>query len=123
MLLKCTQYARKFGKLSSGHRTGKGQFFIPIPKKGNAKEHSNYHTVALISHASRTSLVAQMVESVHSAGDLGSIPGSGRLPGEGNGNPVQYSCLENPMDGGAWCRLLSMGSQRAGHDFTFTFTC
>ena len=35
-------------------------------------------------------------------GDLGSIPGSGRSPGEGNGNPIQYSCLENPMDGGAW---------------------
>ena len=33
------------------------------------------------------------------AGDPGSIPGSGRSPGEGNGNPVQYSCLENPMDG------------------------
>ena len=36
------------------------------------------------------------------AGDLGSIPGSGRSPGEENGNPLQYSCLENPMDGGAW---------------------
>ena len=35
-------------------------------------------------------------------GDLGSIPGSGRSPGEGNGNPLQYSCLENPKDGGAW---------------------
>ena len=35
-------------------------------------------------------------------GDLGSIPGSGRSPGEGNGNPLQYSCLENFMDGGAW---------------------
>ena len=34
--------------------------------------------------------------------DLGLIPGSGRLPGEGNGNPLQYSCLENPMDRGAW---------------------
>ena len=34
-------------------------------------------------------------------GDLGSVPGSGRSPGEGNGNPLQYSCLENPMDGGA----------------------
>ena len=41
--------------------------------------------------------------SVYNAGDLGSIPGSGRLPGEGNGNPLQYSCLENPVDGGAWC--------------------
>ena len=40
--------------------------------------------------------------SVCSAGDPGSIPGSGRSPGEGNGNPLQYSCLENPMDRGAW---------------------
>ena len=37
-------------------------------------------------------------ESACNAGDLGSIPGSGRSPGEGNGNPLQYSCLENPMD-------------------------
>ena len=37
--------------------------------------------------------------SACNAGDLGSIPGSGRSPGEGNGNPLQYSCLENPMDG------------------------
>ena len=41
-------------------------------------------------------------ESACNAGDLGSIPGSERAPGEGNGNPLQYSCLENPMDGGAW---------------------
>ena len=40
--------------------------------------------------------------SAYSAGDPGLIPGSGRSPGEGNGNPLQYSCLENPMDGGAW---------------------
>ena len=40
--------------------------------------------------------------SAYSAGDPASIPGSGRSPGEGNGNPLQYSCLENPMDGGAW---------------------
>ena len=40
--------------------------------------------------------------SVCNAGDLGWIPGSGRSPGEGNGNPLQHSCLENPMDGGAW---------------------
>ena len=36
------------------------------------------------------------------AGDPGLIPGSGRYPGEGNGNPLQYSCLENPMDKGCW---------------------
>ena len=40
--------------------------------------------------------------SAYNAGDLGSIPGSGRSSGEGNGNPLRYSCLENPMDGGAW---------------------
>jgi len=39
--------------------------------------------------------------SAHNVGDLGSIPGLGRSPGEGNGNPLQHSCLENPMDGGA----------------------
>ena len=40
--------------------------------------------------------------SVYNVGDPGSIPGSGRSPGEGNGNPFQYYCLENPMDRGAW---------------------
>ena len=49
-----------------------------------------------------TSLVSQMVKaSAYNVGDLGSIPGSGRSSGEGNGNPLQYSCLENPMNGGA----------------------
>ena len=55
MLWKCcTQYASKFGKLSSGHRTGKAQF--SFPKKSNAKECSNYCTIALISHASKVML-------------------------------------------------------------------
>ena len=40
--------------------------------------------------------------TAHSAGDPGSIPGSGRSPGDGNGNPLQYSCLENSMDRRAW---------------------
>ena len=52
-------------------------------------------------------------ESACNEGDLGSIPGSGRSPGEGNGNPLLYSCLENSMDRG---RLQSMGSQRVGHN-------
>ena len=60
MLWKCcTQYASTFGKLSSGHRTGKDwkrSVFIPIPKKGNAKECSNYRTIAIISHTSRVML-------------------------------------------------------------------
>ena len=113
----------------------KRSVFIPIPKKGNAKERSNYCTIALISHSS---LIAQLVknppamqetwfdswvrkihwrrdrlptsvflgfpcgstgkESACNIGDLGSIPGLGRYPGEGNGYPLQYSGLENSMD-------------------------
>ena len=60
--------------------------------------------------------------SAHNAGNLGSIPGSGRFPGEGNGNPLQYSCLENPMDERAWCKLLPMGLQRVGHDWVTSFS-
>ena len=60
MLLKCcTQYASKFGKLSSGHRTGKGQFSFQshcLPLEVNAKECSNYWTIALISHTSKVML-------------------------------------------------------------------
>ena len=78
-------------------------------------------------------------ESACNAGDLGSIPGLGRPPRERNGNPLQYSCLENPMDRGAWratvhrvakdldttehahtfihlLALSTAGSQRVGHD-------
>ena len=54
----------------------------------------------------QASLVARCKGSACNAEDLGSIPGSGRSPGEGNGNPLQYSCLGDP----------SMESQRAGHD-------
>ena len=54
------------------------------------------------------------VESDCSAVDPGSIPGSGRSPGEGNGNPLQYSCLKNPMDRGAW--------QATVHGFTKSWT-
>ena len=45
---------------------------------------------------------SEVKASACNAKDLGSIPGLGRSPGEGNGNSLQYSCLENPMDGGAW---------------------
>ena len=52
----CTQYASKFGKLSSGHRTGQGQFSYQSQRKAMPKECSNYHTIALISHASKVML-------------------------------------------------------------------
>ena len=45
---------------------------------------------------------SEVKASASNVGDLGSIPGWGRSPGEDNGNPLQYSCLENPMDGGVW---------------------
>ena len=54
-------------------------------------------------------------ESACSAGHPGSIPGLGRSPGERNGNPLQYSCLENYIDGGAWWATVH-GLQRVGHD-------
>ena len=63
----------------------------------------------------RASLVAQTVESACNAGDPGSIPGSGRSPGEGNGYPLQYSYLGNLTNRGAW-QAISMGSQRVGHN-------
>ena len=57
MLWKCyTQYVSKFGKLSSGHRIGKGQFSFQSQRKGKAKEWPNYHTIALISQASKVML-------------------------------------------------------------------
>ena len=71
---------------------------------------------------------SEVKASAPNVGDLSSIPGLGRSPGEGNGNPLQYSCLEKPMDGGAWkaspwgreesdtTELQSAGSQRVGHD-------
>ena len=58
-------------------------------------------------------------ESACNAGDTGSIPGLGRSPGEGNGNPLQYSCLKNPMEifhGEEPDGLQSVGSQRVGQD-------
>ena len=62
-------------------------------------------------------------ESARNAGDPGSIPGSGKSPGEGNGNPLQYSCLGNPMDRGTWWATVHgvTKSQTQLSDFTFTF--
>ena len=48
------------------------------------------------------SVVKNLPDKAGNTGDLGSIPGSGSSPGKGNGNPLRYSCLENPMDRAAW---------------------
>ena len=62
--------------------------------------------------------------SACNVGDLGPIPGLGRSAGEGNGNPLQYSCLENPLDGGAWWATVQVvaKSQIRLSNFTFTFS-
>ena len=64
----------------------------------------------------------QTNKSPPKAGDWGSIPGSGRSSGEGIGNPLQYSCLENPMDGGAWWAAVHVVAKNWTrlNDFTFT---
>ena len=64
----------------------------------------------------QASLVAQiMKESTCNTGDPGSVPGSGRSPGEKNGYPLQYSCLENPMDRGAWWAMVhAWGRKESG---------
>ena len=94
----------------------KTSVFIPIPKKGNAKECSNYHTIALISQWHPTPVLLPGKShgwrslvgcSPWGRQELGSTGGlhfhfSVSSIGEGNGNPLQCSCLENPRDGGAW---------------------
>ena len=67
---------------------------------------------------------SEVKASACNVGDLDSIPGSGRSSGEGNGNPLQYSCLGNPRDRGAWWPTVHgvAKSQTRLSDFTFTFT-
>ena len=66
---------------------------------------------------------SEVKASACNAGGLGSIPGSGRSPGEGNGTPLRYSCLENPMDVGAWWAAVHgvAKSRTPLSDFIFTF--
>ena len=66
--------------------------------------------------ASQLALVVKnLLASARDIRDTGSIPGSGRFPGGGHDNPLKYSCLENPMDRGAWQSTVC-GFQRDGHD-------
>ena len=68
---------------------------------------------------------SEVKASASNVGDLGLIPGSGRSPGEGNGNPLQYSCLDNPMDRGAWSATVhgAAKSQTRLSNFTLPYTC
>ena len=82
----------KFRKLSSGHKTGKRSVFIPIPKKGNAKEYSNYHTIAFISHASKVMLkILQARLQQYINHELTDVQGEFRK-GRGNRNQIANIC-------------------------------
>ena len=67
---------------------------------GNVKIRNNFNVPQ--SENTQIMIHSEVKASACSVGDPDSIPGWGRSPGEGNGNPLQYSCLENPMEGGAW---------------------
>ena len=68
-------------------------------------------------------MVKNLPANADDTADKGSVPGLGKSPGEGNGNPLQYSCLENPMDGGAWWTTVHgvTKSRTRLSNFTFTF--
>ena len=102
----CASWAQHF------HTQWKRSVFIPIPKKGYAKECLNLWI---------TTKCGKFLKRWEYQATLGLIPQSGRFPGEGDGNPLQYSCLKDPMDGGAWCPWAAKSRTRLS-DFTF-FTC
>ena len=97
---------------SPGKNTGVGCYFLLqgiFPTQGSNP--SLQHWGQIFDHLSHSTYPNQEEDfpggsdgkaPAYNAGDPGSIPGSARSPGEGNGNPLQYSCLENPMDGEAW---------------------
>ena len=98
----CIHYLSKSRRPSSGHRTGKGQSSPQFPRgviPKNALNIGQLHSSLMLVDFPG---VSDGKVSAYNVEDLGSIPGLGRSPGEGNGNPLQYSWLENPMDGGAW---------------------
>ena len=72
--------------------------------------------LGLIEGFSGGSVVKNLPAIAGDTRDMGSIPGSGRSPGGSNGNPLQYSCLKNLMDRGAWQATQYMGSQRVEHN-------
>ena len=109
-------------------RTSCGRCFITVKKDRESVWHRHQKgesapLAGLIKalYTFRTSGGSDGKASAYNAGDPGSIPGSGRSPGEGNGNPLQYSCLENPVDGGAWWAIVRgvAKSWTGVRDFTF----
>ena len=85
----------------------KNDRMISVCFQGNPFNNTAIQAYSLTSNAEEAEIEqfyggSEVKASACNAGDPGSIPGSGRSPGKGNGNPLQYSCLQNPMDRGAW---------------------
>ena len=92
----------RISKTVLNYSGGSGHPCLVPDLRGNAFSFSLLRVMFPL-NLSYIALVAQMVKvSAYNVGDPGSIPGSEKSPGEGNGNPIQYYCLENPMEGGAW---------------------
>ena len=128
-----------FKKIYQAHVVAPTGKFTPLRSEQNPprKKWTRAHTLALKSLWKNLKVLSNCCDSgwIHrfknapedktstcSAGDWGSLPGLGRFPGEGNGNLLQYSCLENPMDRGAWWATVRRvaKSQTWLSDFTFT---
>ena len=92
-------------------RSHKDRHSFEIPASPVSPEHTRLLAVTLGFPGGSDSK-----ESACNAGDLGLIPGSGRSPGEGNGYPLRYSCLENSVDRGAWWATVHRGA-KIGHDW------
>ena len=95
---ECLLYIFCSKKLFAGGRQGCSQKPRNLVQPGSGKKKKNLPNL----RTPKASPMAQCKESTCHAGDSGLIPGSGRCPGEGNGNPLQYSCLGSPKDRGAW---------------------
>ena len=95
-----------------------------LQSMGSHKVGHDWNDLA-VATAAAWCLSLEVKASARNAGDLGSIPGWGRFPWRRKCNPLQYSCLENPMDGGAWWATVYRLAQSRTRlsDFTFTFDC
>ena len=96
---------------------GVAQSRTRLNRLSSSSSSSVYFSGVVIRVSQVTLVVKKSPASVGDARDWDSIPGSVRSPGRGHGNPLQYPCLENPMDRGVWW-LQSIGSQRVGHNWS-----
>ena len=96
-------------------------------KEGNEERYTCLHYVYTLMGFLGGTVIKNSPASAGDARDLGSIPGSERFPGGGNGNPLQYSCLGNPMDRGAWWAAVhgvtESQTQLSMHAHTNTYIC